>query len=170
MIRRRNVVAVFLVFLACAACSERFDAKKFERVKKVAVAVSVAAKSAADYEECGELVGQLSGEISALKEKMESEKESELLKKYSDLLKIYQDGLLLWKFKIDGSHYKFIPAGEIYVGQELEPVVEKYRFEIKPNVYRPTGQVWKSVPEASIRTVWMNADSQMALIKHLTDN
>ncbi len=169
-LNRKNLLALFLILIACSACSERFDAYKFKQVKMTAEAVNASAKSAADYEECRTLVEKLSAEISALKGKMESAKERGILQRYSELLTIYQDGLLLWKFKIEGGHYKFIPAGVIYVGQELEPVVEKYRFEVKPNVYRPTGQVWKSIPEGSIRAVWTNADSQITLIKYLTDN
>ncbi len=165
-----RVIFFLLVILSFFSCSERFDPKKFDQVRKTAEAVNVSAKAGADYVECSALVERLAAEISALNQKMESAKERAILKRYSELLSIYREGLLLWRFKIEARHYKFIPAGIIYVGQEVEPLVEKYKFEVKSHVYAPTGQVWKSIPENSISTVWTNADSQMALIRYLGEN
>jgi hypothetical protein len=82
-------------------------------------------------------------------------------------LAIYRDGLLLWKYKIDFAPFDFVPKGRIYVGQDVEPIVFKYRFPTDSHMYQPTRQYWKSISEDSIRIIWSNADSQLKIIENM---
>ncbi len=171
IMRRRNFrSAVFFIIIFIAGCSKGLDTAKFENVRRTARACRVSAASGADYEQLDKAVVQLSGEISLLKGKVSSDRERELFKKYADLLGIYQDGVLLWRYEREGSHYNFIPKGVIYVGQDVEPVVEKYRLPTESHVYGPTKQIWKSIPADSLQIVWGNANSQLDIIQTFANN
>ena len=164
------VSAVCLAVFFFSGCSQELDKGKFEDVRGTAHACAVSVASGAGYEQLKRTVEQLSGEMSVLKGKISSDRERQLFKKYTELLAIYQDGLLLWKYKLEGSHYNFIPGGVIYVGQDVEPVVEKYRLPTESHVYGPTQQIWKSIPEDSLQIIWDNANSQMGIIETFTNN
>lgn len=171
IMKQRNFpFAAFFIIIFFAGCSQELDKGKFENLRGTARACAVSVASGADYEQLNKAVTQLSGEISVLKGKISSDRERQLLKKYTELLAIYQDGLLLWKYKLEGSHYNFIPRGVIYVGQDVEPVVEKYRLPTESHVYGPTQQIWKSIPEDSLQIIWDNANSQMGIIETFTNN
>lgn len=171
IMKQRNFpFAVFFTIFFFAGCSQGLDAGKFENVHRTARACRVSVTSGADYEQLDKAVAQLFGEISVLKGKVSSDRERELLKKYADLLGIYQDGFLLRKYELEGSHYNFIPKGVIYVGQDVEPVVEKYRLPTESHVYGPTKQVWKSIPADSLQIIWENANSQLDIIETFANN
>jgi hypothetical protein len=156
---------VFFVSLCLAGCSQGLDKDKFSGIHRTARAVHHSLSAGASYQELGSQVLHLSDELSVFAGKKLSDRERQLLKKYADLLAIYRDGLLLWKYKLEGARYHFIPDGVIYVGQDVEPVVEKYRFSTESHVYAPTGQVWKSIPGDSLQVIWQNAHSQLAIIE-----
>jgi hypothetical protein len=73
----------------------------------------------------------------------------------------------LWKYKKEFKRYDFVPAGLIYVGQDVEPIAAKYRFPVESHVYGPTKTAWKSIPEGSINLVWFNAEAQFKLINSM---
>ena len=168
-VMKRNILFVILSLpIFCFACtSHDFDKKKFENVNHAAHAVRDSVKAGADIQQFGNLLQELSAEISVLKDKVKSEKERELLKDYSDLLAIYRDGLTLWKYKTEFTQYGFVPKSLIYVGQDVEPIVEKYRLKTESHIFKPTKQSWKSIPENSIHIIWMNADSQLKIINNI---
>ncbi|HXX58106.1 MAG TPA: hypothetical protein VEI96_08915, partial [Thermodesulfovibrionales bacterium] len=143
---------------------------KFEKVNLAARAVQNGVASGADYQQFGELLQKLSAEIMVGKRTVTSEEERELLKEYSDLLQMYQDGFLLWKYKREFSSHDFVPKGRIYVGQDVEPLVGKYRLLTESHIYGPTQQPWKSISEDSIRIIWSNANSQFDKIQKLLTN
>ncbi len=148
------------------ACSEQFDRTKFAGVDAAAKAVK-GSVTAGDYRVFSARVQALSDEIAALKGRTSSKREEELLDAYAFLNSIYNDGVLLWRYKTEFTRYGFVPPGLIYVGQDIEPIVERYRLKTEAHVYAPTHQKWKSIPEDSIRFVWASADSQLQKIDFL---
>jgi hypothetical protein len=157
---------LFVLFLFLPACSEQFDRGKFTAVDSAAREVRDSI-SKGDYRLFNERVQKLSREIGALKGKTASGREEELLDAYVFLHSIYHDGLLLWKYRMEFTRYGFVPRGLIYVGQDIEPIVERYKLKTESHVYEPTMQRWKSIPEDSIRFVWASADSQLEKIDFL---
>jgi hypothetical protein len=73
----------------------------------------------------------------------------------------------LWKYHTEFSSHNFLPEGRIYVGQDIEPVVVKYRLQTETHIFEPTHQTWKSIAEDSIRIIWDNADAQVKRIQTL---
>ncbi|MEW6117307.1 MAG: hypothetical protein AB1553_10460 [Nitrospirota bacterium] len=167
MMHKGILIIISLVLLLSAACSSEFDKKKFTKVHQAAYAVKNAIAEGCDYQQFSEVLKNFSGELATLKGKVESEKEKELLNDYSALLAMYHDGYLLWKYKNEFTRYGFVPKGLIYVGQDVEPIAEKYRIPTEEHVYTPTHKAWKSIPESSIRIVWMNAESQLKIIDNI---
>lgn len=161
-------VALFFILLACASCTSEFDRNKFNQAEHAAQDIQRSMTAGAEYQQFSQLVGQLSSEVSGLKTKAKTIKEKELLKDYSDLLAIYQDGLLLLKYRMEFSRHGFVPKGLIYVGQDIEPIAEKYKLETKDHIFQPTRQAWKSIPEDSINAVWFNAGVQFRRINNFS--
>ncbi len=123
----------------------------------------------ASYPQLAEKVQSLSAGITALKDKVTSKEDKELLNAYADLLAMYQDGLLLWKYKLEFAPFDFVPKGRIYVGQDVEQIVFKYRFPVESHLYQPTRQRWKSLSEDSIQIIWRNVDAQLKIIENMTN-
>lgn len=166
---KRNILFVILSLpIFCFACtSHDFDKKKFEGVNHTAQVIRDSVKAGADIQQFEGLLQKLSSEISVLKDMVKSERERELLKNYSNLLAIYRDGFTLWKYKTEFTRYDFVPKNLIYVGQDVEPIVKKYRLKTELHIFKPTKQLWKGIPESSIQIVWMNADSQLKIINNI---
>jgi hypothetical protein len=153
--------------LVFAACSPQIDTHRFDKVNHAVQALQHAISSGEDYLKLGVLIQQLSSEIEVLNVSAPSKKEKELVQEYSKLLKMYQDGFLLWKYHREFSSHNFLPEGRIYVGQDIEPVVVKYRLQTETHIFEPTHQTWKSIAEDSIRIIWDNADAQVKRIQTL---
>lgn len=165
---------LLIISFAVMACSlEQFepgiDKKKFAGLNAAALAVKSSIDAGDDYQQVTQKVQMLSGEIGAMKSAVATKRETRLLKAYSDLLTIYRDGLLLWKYHENFPYLSPELKGRIYVAQDVEPIVEKYRFTTEAHVYKPTGQTWKSIPADSIKIVWKNADDQLGIIKNITN-
>jgi hypothetical protein len=159
-----------IIFLLNGACSSEqgINKSKFVVMNGTAHMISAAISSGKSYRQISDLVQQLSGEIAALKGRTKTTEEKDLLDAYSDLLEIYGEGLVLWKYKLEFAFFDPVLKGRIYVGQDVEPIVDKYRFSTESHLYKPTGQYWKSIAGDSIRIIWSNADSQLKIIEHLT--
>ena len=168
---KRYKILLLLFMIACfaPACSQQqgIDKSKFVKVDRAARAARDSLASGASYQQFSELVQGLAAEIAALRGRVTSGEELGLLGAYSDLLSFYRDGLLLWKYKLDFAPFDFVPKGRIYVGQDVEPIVSKYRFHTELQIYQPTRQYWKSISEDSIRIIWNNADSQLKIIENM---
>jgi hypothetical protein len=163
-----NVLAVLLALLFFnGAClfDPGIDKGKFEKLKVAVQAVKTSIATGESYEQVTGRVQQLATDIAALKDNVRTPKEKELLDAYSVLLANYQDGLVLWKYKLDFAFFDFVLKGRIYVGQDVEPIVIKYRFPTESHLYEPTGQYWKSIPGDSIEIIWSCADSQLKNIE-----
>jgi hypothetical protein len=171
MIRNSSLTLFLVLLLLVASCSyeTRIDKGKFAKVSGTAHAVKTSIAGGASYHQLAQQIQNLSAEITALKGKVTAKQEKELLDTYSDLLSMYQDGLLLWKYKLEFAPFDFVPKGRIYVGQDVEPIVFKYRFPVESHLYQPTHQQWKSLSEDSIRIIWSNADTQLKIIENMTN-
>jgi hypothetical protein len=166
--RRKSIFLVGLsVVLLCAGCSPEIDKNKFQNASRAASAIQRSIAAEVTYQDFGELLQRFSDEMTVLEGAVRSKKEKELADEYSALLKMYKDGFLLWKYQREFSGHNFVPRGRIYVGQDLEPIVTKYRLETESHVFGPTRQSWKSISEDSIRIVWYNAGRQLKRIDTL---
>ena len=161
-----GILAAFFLLIGACSSGHGINKSKFKKAYIAAHEVKNSLDKGESYKQVGDRVRQLSVEIKALK--YTSEEEKELLDAYSDLLATYKDGLVLWKYKLDFAFFDSMLKGRIYVGQDVEPIVLKYRFSTESHLYRPTGQYWKSIPGDSIRIIWGNADSQLKVIEGMT--
>jgi len=167
MIREGVFFAGVWLLLVCAACSPQIDKHKFDKVNHTIQALHHSISAGGDYPQLGALIQQLSSEIDPLNVSVTSGKERDLVQEYSKLLKMYQDGFLLWKYHTEFTRHNFVPKGRIYVGQDVEPIVVKYRLPTETHIFEPTQQTWKSIAEDSIRIIWDNADAQVKRINTL---
>lgn len=161
------LIAAASIVIVCCACSPEIDKKKFDNLDRVADAIQSSISSGVTYERFGELLQGFSAEIKTLSDAAHSKREGELLKEYSELLKMYQDGYLLWKFSSEFSRHNLVPEGRIYVGQDVEPIVTKYRLSTEAHIFGPTQQSWKSISADSIQIIWDNAGRQRKRIRTL---
>ena len=163
--------ALLIISFFAGACSvgPELDKGKFAKLNVAAEAVKTSIAAGESYQQVTAKVQQLKTEIAAVRDKVPTQKEKELLSAYSDLLGTYRDGLVLWKYKLDFAFFDSVLKGRIYVGQDVEPIVIKYRFPTESHLYEPTGQYWKSIPGDSIQIIWSNADSQMKAIENITN-
>jgi hypothetical protein len=160
------LILLLIVFIAFACSSEpEMDMTKFRKLAQAAQELQTSLAAGTSYQHFGELLHNLSSETAALKDKVKSKKEIELLNEYSVLAGIYQDGYVLWKYKIEFAPFGFVPKGRIYVSQDVEPIAFKYNFPTESHLYKPTEQYWKSISEDSIQIIWNNADLQQKIIK-----
>jgi hypothetical protein len=169
MVKRKcffTILAAILFLVGACSTGPGINKSKFRKAYVAAHEVKTSLAAGEPYRQVADRVKQLSVEIKTLKGTTEEEKE--LLDAYSDLLATYNDGLVLWKYKLDFAFFDSILKGRIYVGQDVEPIVLRYRFSTESHLYRPTGQYWKSIPGDSIRIIWSNADSQLKVIEGMT--
>ena len=166
--KRVNILRVGIwLLLACAACSPQIDKHHFDKVNRTIHTVQDVVKAGGDCPQLASLIQQLSSEIEALDRSVTSEKERDLLQEYSKLLKMYQDGFLLCKYRKEFSSHNFVPMGRIYVGQDVEAIVVKYRLPTETHIFESTQQTWKSIAEDSIQIIWNNTDAQVKRINAL---
>lgn len=171
-VSRRVILLLFcVVFSLGSACSlePSLDKSKFVKCKGDALAVRESISQGASYRQISDKVHQFSGEIDALKNKVANKREERLLAAYSDLLDIYRDGLVLLRYQTDFPFLSTELKGKIYVGQDVEPIVQKYRFTTETHIYKPTGQQWKSISDEAIKIIWRNADDELGLINNITN-
>jgi len=165
--RWRLAVALLFILQAASGCSPQADKGRYMAADRAAHAVKDSLSKEVGYDQFGALLDRFSREVEVLKAGNKSRKDEELADAYSALLGIYRDGYLLWKYQREFKRYDIVPEGLIYVGQDVEPIVAKYRFTVTRHVYGPTHTAWKSIPEDSIRIIWFNADAQLKLIDSL---
>jgi hypothetical protein len=162
-------LSICIFFIGACSFESGIDKVKFAKLKVAAQAVKTSIAAGESYQQVTEKVEQLAADIAALKDKVPTQKEKELLEAYADLLADYRDGLVLWKYKLDFAFFDVMLKGRIYVGQDVEPIVIKYRFPTESHLYEPTGQYWKSIPGDSIQAIWSYADSQLKAMDNITN-
>ncbi|MBF0506780.1 MAG: hypothetical protein HQL09_08080 [Nitrospirae bacterium] len=161
------IICAVVIIASCSSSSPALSKEKFSGVNGAALEVGKTLSSGGDYKAFSAALQKLSLEIAALKNNVRTDQEKDLLKDYSDLYAIYHDGYVLWKYKIEFTRYGFVPENLIYVGQDIEPIVIKYRIPVEFHVYAPTQQSWKSIPAESLQMIWTNADSEMQIINSI---
>jgi len=55
------------------------------------------------------------------------------------------------------------------VFQDLDPLVEKYKFSTERHLYKPTGVYWRSISGDSIKVIWENAAFQIKYIENIVN-
>ncbi len=167
--KNRLVVTIVISALFFSACSAGpgVDKEKFRGLARDAEALKALRAEGASYQKFADSLQRFSDSINAVRSRTSSADEKELLGAYADLLSIYRDGLTLWRYKIEFAPFGFVPKGSIYVGQDVDPIVFKYRFTTQSHLYEPTKQYWKSIPDDSIRIIWNNADAQLKIIDNM---
>jgi hypothetical protein len=168
----KSILPVFVIFcLFILACSSgpSIDKGRFARLSLAAHEVKKFVAAGESYSQVTDRVRQLSVEIEALQESATAGDEKRLLQAYEVLLSIYRDGLVLWKYKLDFAFFDSQLKGRIYVGQDVDPIVEKYRLPTESHLYKPTGQYWKSISGDSIQLMWRHADSQLKVIDNIAN-
>jgi hypothetical protein len=170
MPKDRVAVCALLLIVVAAACSSgpETDKKKFTGLADDAVALKASLAAGATYQQFTKSLQKFSSDIALLRSRTATREEKDLLDAYADLLAIYQDGVVLWRYKLEFAPFGFVPKDRIYVGQDVDPIVFKYRFVTESHLYQPTQQYWKSIPDDSIRIIWSNADSQIKIIENMT--
>ncbi len=138
---------------------------KFSELNRITQDLKTAIISGKPCDVPDTLLQRFSSETAALKDKMVSKAERDLLEAYSHLLTTYKDGLLLCQYQTPSSQFQFVPKGRIYVFQELDPLVQKYGLSTESHLYRPTGAYWRSIAGDSIQVVWERAESQIKNIE-----
>jgi hypothetical protein len=159
---------IFVLNSACAPEPE-INKNKFDKLNSAALSVKNSIAAGESNQQVADHIQQLSTELTSLINTGTTKREKNLLEAYSDLLTIYRDGLLLWKYKLEFAFFDSVLKGRIYVGQDVEPIVLKYRLSTESHLYAPTGLYWKSISGDSIQIIWSNADSQMKIIEHITN-
>lgn len=168
--RRGNLfIAGACTVLLCLACSPEIDKNRFQNANRIAESVQSTIANGVNYQQFDRLLQRLSAEIAVLNDTSKSERDREVIKAYSELLRMYQDGFLLWKYHTEFSGHNFVPGARIYVGQDVEPIVTKYRLQTESHIFGPTQQSWKSISEDSIQVIWYNAGQQLKRIHTLFD-
>ena len=159
----RILTGLLLFVLLAGACSSEpaLNKEKFRKLSQAAQAVKTSRAAGASYQQFGEALQGLSDELTAVRGRVSSKKELEVLNAYETLLRIYQDGHTLWKYKLEFAPFGFVPKGRIYVSQDVDPIAFKYNFPTESHLYLPTQQYWKSISEDSIPIIWKNADFQL---------
>jgi hypothetical protein len=137
------------------------DQKKFEPLYRSAKAVQASLAVGLTYAKFGELLQAFATEVSIAKDKASTAKESELVRLYREALLTLQDSNLLWKAKVAGAGYDFIPDGRIIVAPELQPTVEKYQIQTRKERMQYSKTTFDSIAEESIQLVWAKAGEQL---------
>lgn len=161
-----------LVFIGCVSlvgCSStveqkqyaKVDQKQYENLYRAAKAIEGSIAVGVNYQKFGELLQNLSTEISIANDKAKSDSEKELLKHYLDALTAYRESATVWKNKIGSARYDFIPTGQIYVEDELRPIVKKYSLPTKPHVIRITGAKFDTISGDAVQTIWTKAHEHL---------
>ncbi len=167
------IVTLFTVtMLLASACipENRVDRTKFAELNRTMQDLRSAISSSAPCDVPETLVQQLAAGITTVKDKASSQAEREVVAAYSNLLITYRDGRLLCWSRTHLTQFQFVPRGRIYVTQEIDPIVERYDLSTQKHVYRPTGEVWKSIDSNSFMIVWQSAKAQTQNIEFMVEH
>jgi len=160
------VWAIIFFLLGCVS-EPGIDKEKFSALNRTARDLKPFIVSDKPCDVPNTLLQKLSSGTAALKDKTLSKGERDVLAAYSHLLTTYQDGLLLCQYQAQMNQFQFVPAGRIYVFQELDPLVDKYGLSTESHVYTPTGVHWKSIAGDSIKAIWESAGAQTKNIENM---
>ena len=144
--------------MIATGCAPRVDHKDFEPLYRSGKTTSSATEIGVNYNAFSGLVQGLAAEVSIANDRADNKAEKEMAKAYQQALAAYRDSLVVWKNSIDGSRYDFIPKGEIYVEDELRPIIAKYSLPTQGRSIETTGHQFETIPESSIQVIWASTD------------
>lgn len=157
----RNMLIVSTSILLLVGCTPKVDQKKYENLHRAAKAIAGAIAVGVNYQKFGELLQNLSTEISIANDKAKSDTEKELLKEYLNVLITYHESATIWKYKIEGARYEFIPSGRVYVKSELQSIISKYSLPTESHVTRIIGYKFETISENAIQLIWGKAHERL---------
>ena len=171
--RRYRIVSILLsmiVIIGSSCVSEPgIDKTKFSELTRTVEDLKSAIASGRPCDASETMQQRFISGIAVLKDKTASKAEIDLMKAYAHLLITYQDGLLLCQYLTQLPQYQFVPKGNIYVFQELDPLVQKYALSTESHLYRPTGVYWRSIEGDSIKIIWKSVESQIKNIENVVN-
>jgi len=156
----RNIIAIFISFALLIGCTPKIDQKKYENLYHASKAIPGATAVGVSYEKLGELLQSLSTEISIANDKAKSDLEKELLKGYVDVLMMYHESTIVWKHKIEGARYDWVPRRQICVEEELRPIISKYSLPTEQHASK-YGTPFDTISEDSIQVIWGKANEHL---------
>jgi hypothetical protein len=148
-------------FLLLSGCAPRVDHADFEQLYRSGKAISSATEVGINYSSFSDLVQKFASEVSIAKDSANNQPEKNMTDAYQEALTAYRDSLVVWKNEIDGAGYDWIPKGEIYVEDELRPIIAKYALTTQVRSIEITGHRFETIPEASIQIIWARAGKLM---------
>jgi hypothetical protein len=160
MFRKMLIVSVGVILLL--GCSPMVDQKKYENLYHAAKAIDGAVAVGVNYQKFGELLQNLSTEISIANDKAKSDIEKELLKKYLEVLIAYQESAIVWKNNIECAQRGW-PQGKIPLLSEIRPIVTKYSLPTETYVFKYLKEKSEvtSDSENAIRVIWGKAHEHL---------
>ena len=175
MTSMRNHIVVVTLFsvmmLLASACipENRVDKNKFAELNQTALELRTVITSSRPCDVPDALVQKLASGIAAVRDRASSMAEREVITAYSNLLTTYRDGMLLCRSRTHLAQFTFVPKGRIYVTQEIDPIVERYDLATEKHLYKPTGQIWRSIDGNSMMVIWESAVSQTQNVDFLVN-
>ena len=163
----RNILVTLIGFALIIGCTPKIDQKKFENLHHAAKAIQAATAVGVTNLKFVELLQGLATEISVAKDIAKSDLEKELLKGYSDILVTYHESATVWNHKIKSLRYNWIPSGQIFVEEELRPIIFKYTLRTEQHIMKYSKQKYDIISEDSIQVIWGKANDQIEKITKL---
>lgn len=156
----RNIIIMLISFALLMGCTPKIDQKKHENLHHAAKAIPGATAVGVSYEKLGELLQSLSTEILIANDKSKSDLEKELLKGYADVLMMYHESTIVWKHKIEGARYDWVPRRQICIEEELRPIISKYSLPTEQHATK-YGLKFDTISEDSIQIIWGKANEHL---------
>ncbi len=161
------VLLASLLFISSCVSEPEFDKSKFTEINRTVQNLKAALSSDNPCNLPDSLLERFSSGIAAVKGKVKSKKEHDLIIAYSYLLTTCKDGLLLCRSRNQFANLDMFPKGRIYLSQELDPLVERYDLPTEKHLYKKTGQYMRSVDGNSIGVIWESARTQIKNIENI---
>ncbi len=157
----RKILIALIGFTFVLGCAPKIDQKKYEDLNRAAKAIQGATVVGVSYQKFGELLQNLSTEISIANDKTKSDIEKELLKAYIDVLTMYHESATIWKHNIKSAKYDWIPSGQIPIERELQPIISKYSLLTDLQIDPISGSNIYTISENAIQLIWGKANEHL---------
>ena len=161
------VFSAIALFTSGCMSEPGIDKGTFEELNRTAQDLKAALTLSNPCDVPDTLQQRLASGIAAVKNKVNSKEEHNLIAAYTQLFTTCKDGLLLCRYRTQFSGFDFFPKGRIYVSQELDPLVEKYDLSMEKHVYKGTGQYMRSIDGNSVQVIWESARAQIKNIENM---
>lgn len=175
--RRRQLVSALVVFVLLAGCrrsepvpvdaplapAQRIDAPKFEGTYRAFKELEGALGVGVMEGQFLSLLQKIGAEVSILNDRVSTDAERNLAKRYGDALSEYQDSAYLWQKLTNwgmgrsGELQAILTLrGQIY-DQRLAELVRKYGLASEPHRMPYSGVRWTAIPSSERQKIWSHA-------------